>query len=67
MGSADSYNYASFPPEDDVDAFLCFPEIVKVGTRAPDPELTDLETGEPVRLSEVTRRGVTVIEFGSLT
>lgn len=66
-GSDEPYNYPSFPPESDVEHFQRFPEIVKVGTRAPDPDLTDLDTGEPVQLSEMTKQGITVLEFGSLT
>jgi len=63
----DDYNYAVFPPEDDVEAFRDWPEFLKAGARAPDPELRYLDSGRPVRLSEWTRRGLTVIEFGSLT
>lgn len=65
--SSDNYNYAVFPPEDDVDAFAHFMEFLKVGQVAPDPELTELVTGERMRLSSLTRQGMTVIEFGSLT
>lgn len=61
------YNYSSFPVESDVEDFQRFPDILKVGTRAPDPTLTDLDTGEPIRLSEMTRQGISVLEFGSLT
>lgn len=67
MESRDPYNYPSFPAESDVEEFQAFPDVVKVGTRAPDPELIDLETCKTVRLSDYTRRGITVIEFGSLT
>jgi hypothetical protein len=63
----DTYNYPSFGAGNDVEEFLAFPDIVKVGTRAPDPELVDLETCETVRLSDYTKRGITVVEFGSLT
>jgi hypothetical protein len=65
--TADSYNYSVFPPENDVEAFAHFMEFLKVGQRAPDPELTDLDTGQPTRLSSITRQGMTVVEFGSLT
>jgi hypothetical protein len=65
--SSDNYNYGAFPPEDDVDAFAHFMEFLKVGQVAPDPELTELATGERMRLSSLTRQGLTVIEFGSLT
>lgn len=67
MSSAEPYNYQSFPVESDVEDFRRFPEIVKVGTRAPETTLTDLETGEPVSLRDVTRQGLTILEFGSLT
>jgi hypothetical protein len=67
MNDVEPYNYPAFPPDNDVEHFTRFPEILKVGERAPDPELYDLETGEMVRLSDYTRRGLTVIEFGSLT
>jgi hypothetical protein len=36
--AADRYNYDTFPPEDDVEAFQRWPEVCKVGSRAPDPE-----------------------------
>ncbi|HVX29678.1 MAG TPA: hypothetical protein VHA53_04295 [Nitrolancea sp.] len=65
--SSDDYNYAIFPPEDDVDAFAHFMEFLKVGQIAPDPELYPLDTSEPVRLRSVTQTGMTIIEFGSLT
>ncbi len=62
-----AYNYPIFPPEDDVEAFARFPEHLKVGQHAPDPELIDLESGERLRLRSLTLQGMTVIEFGSLT
>jgi hypothetical protein len=65
--NASSYNYAVFPPEDDVEAFARFTEFLKVGHHAPDPELTELDSGERIRLSERTRQGMTIVEFGSLT
>lgn len=61
------YNYPSFPSQTDVADFQRFPEIVKVGTHAPDPVLTELDTGERVQLSELTKQGITILEFGSLT
>ena len=65
--SSEEYNYAIFPPEDDVDAFAHFMEFLKVGQLAPDPELTELASGERMRLRSLTRQGMTIIEFGSLT
>ena len=64
---AHGYNYSVFPPDDDVDAFAAWPEVIKAGHRAPDPHLLDLESGDMVRLTEVTRKGLTVVELGSLT
>ncbi len=64
---ADAYNYAVFPPDDDVDAFAGFANHLRVGENAPDPVLIKLEHGDEVRLSQVTSRGLTIVEFGSLT
>lgn len=61
----DEYNYSSFPLSEDV--FERFPAIRKVGTPAPDGELTDANTGRRVRLSDYWRSGPVVIEFGSIT
>lgn len=63
----DEYNYAVFPPEDDVEAFARFPEWLKAGQPAPDPPLMDLDSGTWQPLSRITARGPAVIEFGSLT
>lgn len=63
----DAYNYATFPPDGDAEAFERFPEHLPVGREAPDPSPIDLETGRPARLSEITARGLTVVEIGSLT
>jgi hypothetical protein len=65
--TADDYNYSVFPPDDDVEVFARWPEVLKVGTTAPDPELLDLASGQMVPLSGYTRRGLTVVELGSLT
>jgi hypothetical protein len=65
--TADAYNYPVFPPENDVEAFAHFMEFLKVGQRAPDPELTELDTGDPIRLSSLTSQAMTIVEFGSLT
>ncbi len=65
--TAQGYNYATFPSDDDVAYFGRFQEHLKVGEPAPDAELLDLESGEMVRLSEITRDGLTILEFGSLT
>ena len=63
----DGYNYQVFPPEDDVEAFARWPEMLKVGTKGPDPALLVLASGHTVPLSSYTRRGLTVVELGSLT
>ncbi len=66
MGN-ETYNAPDFPVDSDVEDFQRFPDIVKVGTTAPDTELTDLDSGAPVSLRDVTRNGITILEFGSLT
>lgn len=65
--NTNEYNYATFPPDDDVDAFAGFATHMRVGATAPDPVLIDLARGDEVRLSQFTRRGLTVVEFGSFT
>ena len=40
---AETYNYAVFPAEDDVEVFARFGEHLKVGQRAPDFELINLD------------------------
>lgn len=66
MNTSD-YNYAVFPPEDDVEAFAGFASHLPVGETAPDTTLTTLPDRREIRLSEITRKGPTIIEFGSLT
>jgi hypothetical protein len=62
------YNYPTFPADDDPHLFATFFEHLKPGEPAPDPELHHLDTGEMIRLSEVTKQpALTVIELGSLT
>lgn len=63
----DAYNYATFPLDGDAEVFERFPEHLRVGREAPDPSPIDLATDRPVRLSEITVRGLTVVEIGSLT
>lgn len=66
--SPESYNYQSFPPDDDLYYFPHFVEHLRVGAEAPDPPLVDLDTGREVRLSDHTRESnLTVVELGSLT
>jgi hypothetical protein len=65
--TANDYNYAVFPPDDDVDAFGDFAHHLKVGETAPDPALTNLDDRQTTRLSTFTDQGLTIVEFGSLT
>lgn len=66
--TAEEYNYATFPSDDDVEFFAAFFEHLKPGEPAPDPELHDLDGGQPRRLSAITSQAAfTVIELGSLT
>lgn len=67
MKNGADYNYAIFPPDDDVEAFAGFSSHLKIGETAPDSALVDLDSREPVRLSDYSGRGLTVVEFGSLT
>ena len=62
----EQYNYASFGtglPSD----FVAFRSLLPVGSSAPDFELTALDTGDTVNLSDYWRDEDLVIEFGSLT
>ena len=64
----DRYNYAIFPPDDDVDFFAGFAEHLKPGDHAPDGQLHDLGSGGLIRLSDISRdAALTVIELGSFT
>jgi hypothetical protein len=67
MVMARDYNYPIFPSDDDVEYFSAFAEHLKPGDTAPDVELLDLDANAMVRLRDITQRGLTVIEFGSLT
>ena len=61
------YNYPVFPLDLDMPDFDAFPEVLKVGSRAPNGELVDAASGEAVKLSTYWRSGPLVIEFGSIT
>jgi hypothetical protein len=67
---SEAYNYERFDEyvESGVDEreFGAFPNMLHVGERAPDGELTVLD-GERVRLSELWRERGIVLEFGSFT
>lgn len=61
------YNYKNFPLDADMKDFEEFPNGPRVGTKAPDGVVLDASDGSEVRLGELYRKGVSVIEFGSLT
>lgn len=63
----DVYNYPVFPENMDAEAFEAFPGLLKVGQAAPDAEVTRLQDGARVKLSEYWSRKYLVIEFGSFT
>lgn len=63
----DDYNYAHFPLDGDMQDFVRFPEVARVGTKAPDGVLVDARDHREIRLRELYRKGVTVLEFGSFT
>lgn len=65
--SPNEYNYAAFPRDADDPVFAAFAEGLKVGQRAPDPSLIDLDAGRAVRLRDLTKAGLLVLEFGSFT
>ncbi len=62
-----TYNYQSFPPNMDNEDFGRFPEVARVGDKAPDGELIDARDERRVKLSELWSDRVTVLEFGSIT
>lgn len=61
------YNYAHFPQNIEGPVFQAFPTFLRVGAEAPDGEVTRLDDGARVRLSEYWRSSPLVIEFGSIT
>lgn len=61
------YNYRSFPRDLDMATFEAFPDLLRVGERAPNAEVVNAATGEPAKLSRYWRNGAAVIEFGSIT
>jgi len=61
------YNYPSFPQDMDNEDFGRFPEVARVGAKAPDGELIDARDQSRVKLSELWSGGMTVLEFGSIT
>ena len=63
----EEYNYAAFPRDADDEVFAAFADGLKIGQRAPETTLTDLDTGRSVSLRELTRDGLLVLEFGSFT
>jgi hypothetical protein len=63
-GRASAYNYQAFEGRED---FLAFRHIAQVGTRAPDFDVVDVDTGANEPISERWRGRDLLIEFGSLT
>ena len=63
----EAYNYEHFPQDLDGALFTAFQNRLRVGTPAPDGEVTRLEDGARVFLSEYWRASPLVIEFGSIT
>jgi len=62
------YNYENYLPyEGEEGDFAKFQQTLKVGTEAPDFEVTRLEDGKKVNLSDLTAQSDVVLEFGSLT
>ena len=65
MSSSD-YNYDVFT--DGQEDFLDFAmHAPKVTVRAPSFALEELATGETIKMKDLWKKGVTVIEFGSFT
>ncbi len=64
---ADEYNYADFILRREIPLFEAFREQMHVGDGAPDFDLTLLDDGKRVRLSDYWTEGALVVEFGSFT
>ncbi len=64
---SEAYNYEHFPQDLDGSLFAVFKHGLRVGEAAQDGELTRLDDGARVRLSEYWRASPVVIEFGSIT
>ena len=60
----DAYNYRIFNGQGD---FEDFPNVLRVGTSAPDFTATLLESGQMVKLSDYWQKQDLVVEFGSFT
>ena len=68
VSSAHEYNSTSFPLDMDMASFKGFRDGAPgPGETAPDGELTNAMTGERVKLSDLSKQGHQVIEFGSIT
>ena len=65
--TVEPYNYAHFPQDLEAETFRAFRDAIRVGTPAPDGNLTELSTGATVALSSYWDRGPLVIEFGSFS
>ena len=68
MNQDHPYNYEGYDPgEREEEEFARFQDILKVGQEAPDFEVTRLEDGKMVRLSDLTAQSNVILEFGSFT
>lgn len=63
----EDYNYVDFVMSREMPLFEAFRDRLHVGEKAPDFELTRLDDGAKVKLSEGWAEGPLVIEFGSFT
>ena len=62
--TSDTYNYSIFNGQGD---FEDFPNVLRVGTSAPDFTATLLESDQTVKLSDYWQKQDLVVEFGSFT
>lgn len=63
----EDYNYSDFVLSREVPLFEAFRDRLHVGEKGPDHELTRLDDGAAVKLSDYWAEGPLVIEFGSFT
>jgi hypothetical protein len=59
-----AYNYSAFEGREE---FLAFRQIAQVGSKAPDFDVIDAESGVRAPISDRWRGRDLLIEFGSLT
>lgn len=66
--SKENYNYERFIMSEEAPVLLQFPEhSLRVGQRAPNFALEDLDTSQMVNLRDIWQHGLAIIEFGSFT